>query len=92
MLSLSYTQNNRGEVVISLLCCCQVEMERLRMEEKAASIAREKAQLERTVCNLQQELTEKQDWLQTLQVNSYRLMGQTRKHVAIQYLQFNFCF
>ena len=45
-----------------------MEMERLRWEEEAVSAAREKEQLEQTVCGLKQELAEKQDEVQTVQV------------------------
>ncbi len=49
-------------------CCCQVEMEKLRREEEAVSAAREKEQLGQTVRSLEQELAEKQDEVQTVQV------------------------
>lgn len=44
-------------------------MERLRREEEAVSAAREKEQLGQTVCSLEQELSEKLDEVQTLQVS-----------------------
>lgn len=43
-------------------------MEKLRREEEAASAAREKEQLGQTVRSLEQELAEKQDEVQTVQV------------------------
>lgn len=55
-------------------CCCQVEMEKLRREEEAASAAREREQLGQTVCSLEQELAEKQDEVQTVQVRCYWMM------------------
>lgn len=68
-------QNNDGKVVhiMSPLCCCQVEMERLRREEEeAVSAAREKEQLGQTVRSLEQELAKKQDEEQTVQVRGQR--------------------
>lgn len=43
-------------------------MERLRKEEEAISVARDKEQLEQTVHSQQQELAEKQDMVLSLQV------------------------
>lgn len=63
-------QNNHGKVVhiMSPLCCCQVEMERLRKEEEGASVARVREQLEETVGSMEQELAEKQNLVDVLQV------------------------
>ena len=62
-------QNNHGKVVHFMSpSCCQVEMERLRREEEAASATRERVQLEQRVHSLEQELAEKLDVRQTLQV------------------------
>lgn len=70
-------QNNHGKVVhiMSPLCCCQVEMEKLRMEEGATSAARQKEQLGQIIHNLEQELAEGQDEVQTLQVRGHQGWG-----------------
>lgn len=63
-------QNNHGKVVhiMSPSRCCQVEMEKLRMEEGAVSAARQNEQLGQLIHNLEQELAERQDKVQILQV------------------------
>ncbi|XP_032382850.1 rootletin [Etheostoma spectabile] len=67
----------------------RVEMERLRREEEeAVSAAREKEQLEQTVCSLQQELAKKQDEEQAVQAkisqlehsHAQRLLEVTARH------------
>lgn len=55
--------------------CCQVEMERLRKQEEAASAARDRAQLEQRVQSVEQQLEEKQDVLQVLQVSCWTKTG-----------------
>lgn len=50
-------------------------MDRLRKQEEAASAARDRAQLEQRVHSMEQQLAEKQDALQTLQVNCCRMIG-----------------
>lgn len=63
-------QSNHGKIVhiTSPSRCCQVEMARLRREEKAASAAREKEELEQTVRSLEQELAAKQEEVHSVQV------------------------
>ncbi|XP_034736357.1 rootletin [Etheostoma cragini] len=67
----------------------RVEMERLRREEEEAVLAaREKEQLEQTVCSLQQELAKKQDEEQAVQAqisqlehsHAQRLLEVTARH------------
>lgn len=60
-------------------------MERLRKEEEAASVSRKKTQLEQTVCSLEQELTEKHELLETLQVKGCMITGAVLGHFK-QYL------
>lgn len=75
----TWVQDNHGKVVhiMSPLCCCQVEMERLRREEEAAAAAREKEQLGQRVRGLEQELAEKQDEVQAVQVRGW--LGDSRR-------------
>lgn len=79
-------QNNHGKVVhmMSPLCCCQVEVERLRREEDAASAAREKEQLGQIVRGLEQELAEKQDECQAVQVRGCWVIDRNGAGVALQ--------
>lgn len=64
--------------------CCQVEMERLRREEDAASAAREKEQLGQIVRGLEQELAEKQDECQAVQVRGCWVIVRNGAGVALQ--------
>nr|XP_054604928.1 rootletin [Nothobranchius furzeri] len=59
----------------------KVEMDRLRQEEKVASVTRGNAQLEEAVCNLQQELTGKQETLETLQAQISQLEHSHAQHL-----------
>lgn len=79
-------QNNHGKVVhmMSPLCCCQVEVERLRREEDAASAAREKEQLGQIVRGLEQELAEKQDECQAVQVRGCWVIDRNGAGVTLQ--------
>lgn len=56
---------------MSPLCCCQVELERLRKEEEAVLATQAKEQLGETVHALEKELAEKQVEVQTLQVRGH---------------------
>lgn len=70
-------QNNHGKVIhiMSPSCCRQVEMEKLRMEEGAAVAARQFEQLGQIIHNLEQEVAERQDEVQTLQVRGHQRWG-----------------
>lgn len=83
-------QNNHGKVVhvMSPSCCCQVEMERLRKEEEAASVAREREELEQRVRSLEQQLAGKQNEMQTLQVRSSRITAEDEQGLHWQHKLF----
>lgn len=51
-------------------------MARLRSKEEAASAAREKKELEQTVCSLERELAAKQEEVQSVQVRGCWMRGQ----------------
>lgn len=70
-------QNNHGKVVhiMSPSCRCQVEMEKLRMEEGAVVAARQIEQLGQIIHNLEQEVAERQNEVQTVQVRGYQGWG-----------------
>lgn len=55
--------------------CCQVEMEKLRMEEEEAVAARQIEQSGQIIHSLEQEVAERQDEVQTLQVRGYQGLG-----------------
>lgn len=59
-------------------------MERLRREEEAASAAREKEQLGQTAQSLEQELAEKQDEVQTVQVRGCWIIARDGAGVTMQ--------
>lgn len=61
--------------------CCQVELERLRREEEAALAGREKEQLGQMVQSLEQELSEQQAEVQTLQVRGHRCFGNSMRRL-----------
>lgn len=66
----TWARSSRGKIVhiMSPSRCRQVEMARLRSKEEAASAAREKKELEQTVCSLERELAAKQEEVQSVQV------------------------
>lgn len=59
-------------------------MAKLRREEEAASAAREKKELEQTVCSLERELAAKQEVVQSVQVRGCWMIAMEGPGVTLQ--------